>query len=184
MSRRTIPKFIWIGVAAAVIAVTAIVTSHTSIFAESRQTQNGSPTASFKVQDDPEPMTKAPTAGSDENSSNNSSDPSENSSGTTPTVASPGVTAAPITKDSADPDSCSLDMNSEVSSYNHDVQKQKDLLDNILSFKVGSIISGQYVSDYNTKVTSIFNEYLNEANESHCTWPLKTPALLPSSYSR
>lgn len=182
MSRRNIPRFIWIGIAVAVIAATAILTSHTSIFAQSRQTQNGSPTASFKVQNDPKPLAKGPTTSSDESPSADSSSTTNTVTGTMP---SPDNTAAPITKDSTNDtdDSCTLNMNDVVTSYNHDVQKQKDQLDNILSFKVGSLISGQYVTDYNNKVTSLFNEYLNEANDNHCAWPVKSPALLPSSYT-
>jgi hypothetical protein len=148
--------------------------------AEAQENHNGTPAASFTVPKDPRTIAKVPATSSTETPTNTT----PNNSSTPPGGSTEaGNAMAPITKDVTSDDGCKLNMDEEVADYNHDVKKEKDRLDRILSFKVGLNISGQYVTDYNTNVSSLFKEYLTTANDNNCNWPVQNPALLSTNYT-
>jgi hypothetical protein len=155
---------------------------------------NTSPTSAFGVQKDPSLLSKLPAESSNSSSNESNSSVGSSSSTTSGTSnsssagnnATSGVTPAfPLAKTPSETGGCTMNMDDAVSSYNHDVEKKKSKLDSTLSFvSLGAISVGkQLVSDYNVDVTSLFNEYLNEAKVNNCTWPIKSPALLQPDYS-
>lgn len=71
----------------------------------------------------------------------------------------------------------------EVDAYNHDVAGSKLNLDDALTFpSVGSVIRGQYISDYNNKILQLFTKYKSETESAGCVFPPAKPEPLPLTY--
>lgn len=150
------------------LGVIAVVISaqHQLLFADSRQAQNGTPASSFNVKNDPKPLPKVA-----EHSTGTSTSPASEPEDTLESVV-PGVKPEDKAKE------CATEMAAAQQKYDREVQKEKNALDDRLSFRVGLNISSQYIADYNDKVTALFNEYANEAKAENCVWPVKELPLL------
>lgn len=78
---------------------------------------------------------------------------------------------------------CDDKMAAAVNDYNTQTKQDKADLDNSIKFPpVGLNIIRGYVTDYNNKVTDLFNQFASQAASEHCVFPIKAPAVLPNDY--
>ena len=81
------------------------------------------------------------------------------------------------------PKSCSLNPQSLEDQYAADLQKAKDNLTKQLSFITPVTISSQFVTDYNQKITDLYQQYEHKASIASCSFELQEPTLLPLDYN-
>jgi hypothetical protein len=159
-----------IGAIAVVLAV-----HHGLVFGEGPEAQNGAPVSSFSVHSDPKPLPKVAekSAGANDSTAAAAGNATEKS---------PAGSVVPGVKASSNTDNCTAELAELQQEYTKEVQKTKRILDDTLSFKLGSSITSQYVADYNRTVTDLFNEYMNKSTAENCVWPIKEPPLLSTDY--
>lgn len=79
--------------------------------------------------------------------------------------------------------SCKLDVNERTKRFQEEVSKERLNLDAALGYPaVGSMISDQYVIDYNQSVSKLHDKYRAELEAGRCTVPVKLAPLLPATY--
>lgn len=111
-----------------------------------------------------------------------SNKPAAQSSDATPTAQTKISSLIPDDNNS-EPEDCTDKMAAAVQQYTAETKRQKTNLDDSISFPpVGSNVIAGYVTNYNNKVTDLFNTYAAEATSENCVWPIKAPATLPSTY--
>jgi hypothetical protein len=97
------------------------------------------------------------------------------------------ATGSPLTSSTEayaeNPTQCTDDMAKKERDYNKEIAREKEMLNIKLSpFDFGINISSNIVEDYNIAVTDLLNRYTAAAKEKNCSFPVKQPALLPSTY--
>lgn len=170
-----------------VVAAVAIVLPQLHRSTVSSVSVKNSGGVSKQTADQPTPLPTADT-GAQTNTGADESTASGNNGVTSPTSVLPlgisgGISSADTLSSTAvNAVNCPDVIKQQTNSYNKVVDQQKTLLDNALTFMVGSIISSNYVKDYNQSVQSSFDKTAAATKTAGCIFPIDKPALLPSSY--
>lgn len=104
------------------------------------------------------------------------------SSSATGTTSSQAAEPGSSSVNTSSNNQCVVFTREQVRSYNNDVKKEKEALESTLSIPMGVNNSINFVEEYNTKAVTLHQKYLADAKKANCTFPIKEPALLPTTY--
>ena len=139
-----------------------------------QETSNGTPTPADSTRSEAQPLTKvAPDSESAQDLPASATSPTQNVSGMTPSITSENDSTR----------KCERLVEEKTRSFTKEVEAEKKKLDGILSgINYGLGINENFVNDYNVKITSLHDRYIQEAKAEGCTFSTQKPLLDITTY--